>query len=91
MFGGFGRPGPAGSGTFALQDQQAALRWARRDAAAFGGDPGNVTVAGSSSGAAAISGHFTSPGARGLFHRAVLACGEGMMDVPADARAKARR
>ncbi|GGZ06946.1 carboxylesterase [Streptomyces nitrosporeus] len=85
VFGGFAYPGLQGSGTFALQDQQAALRWVRRNAAAFGGDPGNVTVAGSSFGAAAISGHLTSPGARGLFHRAVLASGEGMMDMPAGA------
>ncbi|MEU1215182.1 carboxylesterase family protein [Streptomyces sp. NPDC005790] len=85
VFGGFSYPGLEGSGTFALQDQQAALRWVRRNAAAFGGDPGNVTVAGSSFGAAAISGHLTSPGARGLFHRAVLASGEGMMDMPAGA------
>jgi para-nitrobenzyl esterase len=85
VFGGFGYPGLKGSGTFALLDQQAALKWVRRNAGAFGGDPGNVTVAGSSFGAAAISGHLTSPGARGLFHRAVLASGEGMMDMPAGA------
>ncbi|MFH9730306.1 carboxylesterase/lipase family protein [Streptomyces sp. NPDC017260] len=85
VFGGFGYPGLDGSGTFALQDQQAALDWVRRNAGAFGGDPGNVTVAGSSFGAAAISGHLTSPGARGLFHRAILASGEGMMDMPAGA------
>ncbi|WP_078496607.1 MULTISPECIES: carboxylesterase/lipase family protein [Streptomyces] len=85
VFGGFAYPGLEGSGTFALQDQQAALRWVRRNAAAFGGDPGNVTVAGSSFGAAAISGHLTSPGAQGLFHRAVLSSGEGMMDMPAGA------
>ncbi|MFK0118103.1 carboxylesterase/lipase family protein [Streptomyces sp. NPDC090994] len=85
VFGGFGYPGLEGSGTFALQDQQAALRWVQRNAAAFGGDPGNVTVAGVSFGAGAISGHLTSPGARGLFHRAVLASGEGMMDMPAGA------
>ncbi|WDG32537.1 carboxylesterase family protein [Streptomyces sp. CA-278952] len=85
VFGGFAYPGLEGSGTFALQDQQAALRWVRRNAAAFGGDPGNVTVAGSSFGAAAISGHLTSPDARGLFHRAILASGEGMMDMSAGA------
>ncbi|MFH8407017.1 carboxylesterase/lipase family protein [Streptomyces sp. NPDC018019] len=85
IFGGFAHPGLKGSGTFGLQDQQAALRWVRRNAAAFGGDAANVTVAGSSFGASAITGHLTSPGARGLFHRAVLASGEGMMDMPAGA------
>ncbi|MFK8844079.1 carboxylesterase/lipase family protein [Streptomyces sp. Ac-502] len=83
IFGGFAHPGLKGPGTFALQDQQAALRWVRRNAGAFGGDTGNVTVAGSSYGASAITAHLTSPGARGLFHRAVLASGEGMMDMPA--------
>lgn len=81
VFGGFGYPGLAGSGTYGLQDQQAALRWVRRNAAAFGGDPGNVTVFGVSWGALSITGHLTSPGARGLFDRAVLQSGEGMMDM----------
>lgn len=83
VFGGFAHDGLAGSGTFGLQDQQAALRWVARNAAAFGGDPGHVTVAGSSFGATAIVGHLTSPTARGLFHRAVLSSGEGTMDMPA--------
>lgn len=85
IFGGFAHPGLKGSGTFALQDQQAALRWVKRNAAAFGGDPENVTAAGSSFGAAAITGHLTSPGARGLFHRVALSSGEGMMDMLAGA------
>ncbi|MEU3632713.1 carboxylesterase/lipase family protein [Streptomyces fradiae] len=85
VFGGLALPGLEGSGTFGLQDQQAALAWVRRNAAAFGGDPGNVTVAGVSFGAAAIAGHLTSPGARNLFDRAVMASGEGMLDMPAGA------
>lgn len=39
VFGYFGPPGLPGSGTFGPRDQQAALRWVRRNAAAFGGDP----------------------------------------------------
>ncbi|MFI6981029.1 carboxylesterase/lipase family protein [Embleya sp. NPDC050154] len=85
VFGGFAHPGLPGSGTFALQDQQAALRWVRRNATAFGGDPDRVTVAGSSFGATAITAHLTSPSARGLFQRAALSSGEGMMDMPAGA------
>ncbi|WP_157246190.1 carboxylesterase/lipase family protein [Nonomuraea typhae] len=83
VFGGFGYPGLRNSGTFGLQDQQEALRWVRRNAAAFGGDPGNVTVFGVSYGASAIGGHLTSPGAKGLFHKAALQSGEAMMDMPA--------
>ena len=39
IFGFFGYPGLAGSGTYGIQDQQAALRWVQRNARAFGGDP----------------------------------------------------
>ncbi|CAL9647284.1 Para-nitrobenzyl esterase [Streptomyces sp. enrichment culture] len=85
VFGGLALPGLEGSGTFGLQDQQAALAWVRNNARAFGGDPGNVTVAGVSFGASAVAGHLTSPASRGLFHRAVMASGEAMMDMPAGA------
>ncbi|MEU5147780.1 carboxylesterase family protein [Streptomyces yangpuensis] len=85
VFGGLALPGLEGSGTFGLQDQRAALEWVRRNARAFGGDPGNVTVAGVSFGASAVAGHLTSPASAGLFHRAVMASGEGMMDMPAGA------
>ncbi|NDU73866.1 carboxylesterase family protein [Actinomadura sp. DSM 109109] len=60
------------SGDFGLEDQQAALRWVRRNAAAFGGDPGNVTLAGESSGAISTCAHLTSPGSAGLFGRAII-------------------
>lgn len=85
VFGGLALPGLEGSGTFGFQDQQAALRWVRDNARAFGGDPGNVTLAGVSFGASAIAGHLTSPASEGLFHRAIMASGEGMMDMPAGA------
>lgn len=55
-----------------LLDQVAALRWVRENIAAFGGDPGNVTVAGQSSGAASVAFLMVMERARGLFHRAIV-------------------
>ncbi|MFJ6462430.1 carboxylesterase/lipase family protein [Streptomyces sp. NPDC091387] len=54
-----------------LLDQIAALTWVRRNIAAFGGDPGNVTVAGQSSGATSVACLMVMDGARGLFRRAM--------------------
>ncbi|WP_447006596.1 carboxylesterase/lipase family protein [Saccharothrix isguenensis] len=72
VFGCFGYPGLAEGGTFGLLDQQAALRWVRREIARFGGDPANVTLVGVSYGALMIAAHLVSPTSAGLFHRAVL-------------------
>ncbi|MGK5740241.1 carboxylesterase/lipase family protein [Micromonospora sp. URMC 103] len=82
VFGYLGLPGLAGSGTFGLQDQQAALRWVRRNAAAFGGDAGNVTLAGESAGAESVCAQLTSPSARGLFDKAILQSGSCLTDWP---------
>jgi para-nitrobenzyl esterase len=83
VFGAFGYPGLEGSGTFGLQDQQAALRWVQRNAVAFGGDPDNVTLFGESYGAQATSAHLLSPASNGLFHRAIIQSGFALMDMPA--------
>ncbi|MDA3646558.1 carboxylesterase family protein [Saccharopolyspora indica] len=60
------------SGDYGLQDQQAALRWVQRNARAFGGDPGNVTLFGESGGGFSVCDNLVSPGSAGLFHRAIV-------------------
>jgi len=76
-----GEPG----GNYGMMDIVAALKWVRENAAAFGGDAGNVTIFGESAGAAAVTRLMISPGARGLFHRAVAQSGLGRdSGVPLD-------
>lgn len=60
------------SGNFGNLDTLAALRWVQRNAAAFGGDPGNVTVFGESAGATNTLVLLVSPLAEGLFQRIIV-------------------
>src|SRR6516164_5752942 len=63
------------AGNYGLMDQQAALRWVQRNIGRFGGDPGNVTIAGQSAGGLSVLAQMVSPGARGLFQRAIVQSG----------------
>lgn len=70
------------AGNFGLMDQVAALRWVRRNIAAFGGDPRNVTVFGHSSGAEDVGLLLLSPLARGLFSKAIEQSGSPGFGLP---------
>ena len=59
------------SGNYGLLDQIEALRWVKRNVAAFGGDASNVTIAGESAGGLSVMYLLTSPAARGLFSKAI--------------------
>jgi para-nitrobenzyl esterase len=63
------------AGNQGLLDQRAALAWVERNALAFGGDPGNVTIFGESAGSADVCFQVVSPRSRGLFHRAISESG----------------
>lgn len=69
-------PGFEDSGNLGQLDLVLALEWVRDNIAAFGGDPGCVTVVGQSGGGAKIATLMAMPAAAGLFHRAVTMSGQ---------------
>jgi len=58
-------------GNYGTMDQIAVLKWVKRNIAAFGGNPNNVTIFGESAGARSVTWLMVSDAAKGLFHRAI--------------------
>jgi para-nitrobenzyl esterase len=95
--GGFAHPAlsksaPRGEAlsAYGAMDQIAALRWVRQNAAAFGGDPNNVTLFGESAGGISVLQLVTAPSAWGLFQRAIVESGGGWFP-PGPSQGKAEK
>lgn len=65
----------ADSANAGQEDLIAALRWIKENIAAFGGDPGNVTIFGQSGGGTKVSALLQMPEADGLFHKGIIMSG----------------
>ena len=63
---------PDAPANFGNLDQQAGLRWVQRNIAAFGGDPGNITIAGQSAGGGSVMSQLACPDNDGLFSKTVV-------------------
>ena len=66
---------PNAPANFGLLDQQAGLKWVVRNIANFGGDPGNITIAGQSAGGGSVLNHLVSKSSIGLYQKAIILSG----------------
>lgn len=68
-------------GNYCLLDMMEALRWVKRNVSAFGGDPNNVTISGSSAGGTSCLFLMGIPEAQGLFHKAIIHSSGGIRNI----------
>lgn len=66
---------PESPANFGHLDQQAGTRWVKRNIAAFGGDPDNITIGGQSAGGGSVLSQLTSPQNENLFQKAIIESG----------------
>lgn len=80
-------------GNYGFKDQVQALKFVKKNIAAFGGDPDSVTIAGYSAGGSSVTLHLVSPMSQGLFHKAIVMSGSalGNWPVPANQMAVAKK
>ncbi len=77
---------PDAPANFGHLDQQAGTRWVKRNIAAFGGDPDNITIGGQSAGGGSVMSQLTSPQNAGLFQKAIVESGVSANVFPAKRR-----
>ncbi len=81
-------PDYASSGQSGMLDIVLSLEWVRDNIAAFGGNPGNITIFGESGGGRKVAMLMAMTKARGLFHKAIIQSGAGL-DAPSAGEAAA--
>src|SRR6185436_7279581 len=79
----------AHSSNVGMQDIVTALGWIKDNIAAFGGNPGNVTIFGQSGGGGKVTTLMAMPSAKGLFHRAIAQSGSALRGATRENASKA--
>jgi hypothetical protein len=70
------------AGNWGMLDMLEAIKWVKRNAAAFGGDPENITVFGESAGGIGVCALLASPLSEGLFQHAIIESGNCQTATP---------
>ena len=93
IFGFFAHPeitkeAPEAPANFGNLDQQYGLMWTKRNIAAFGGDPDNITIGGQSAGGGSVLSQLNCPANKEYIQKAVIMSGIVMLDDASSFRKK---